>query len=377
MKIIYIHFNTNEHNTFTKSFARHQVKCFFDLNTAGKFMLEGHIPDILVTDVHSFNDPSEQIKTLKGRQAFRNTIVIGYSEFAQTFDKNTIYNNGYLDVVESAKVISSVLHVIHLFMHKHGKTGLHTLYSRRSLFTKRLIDITVSSIALLLASPVLLMAAFAIRMESKGAVFYRSRRVGSNYKVFDLLKFRTMIPGADQKLGSIAHLNLYSGKEDSSIKDECPECRALGKPCSTLIYDDNGMICENLFYARKELEQQGIFFKAQNDPRISKVGKFLRNTSIDELPQLINILKGDMSLVGNRPLPLYEAEQLTSDSRAFRFLAPAGLTGLWQVTKRGKKDMSEEERISLDNNYALNHSIWLDFKILFKTFPALLQSENV
>ena len=92
---------------------------------------------------------------------------------------------------------------------------------------------------------------------------------------------------------------------------------------------------------------------------------------------MINNLKGDMSLVGNRPLPLYEAEKLTTDTRAFRFLAPAGLTGLWQVTKRGKKDMSEEERIALDNNYALNHSILLDLKIIMKTFPAMLQSENV
>ena len=127
----------------------------------------------------------------------------------------------------------------------------------------------------------------------------------------------------------------------------------------------------------QDVEKQGIFFKAKNDPRISRIGKFLRNSSIDELPQLINILKGDMSLVGNRPLPLYEAELLTTDIRAFRFLAPAGLTGLWQVTKRGKKDMSEEERIALDNNYALNHSILLDLKIILKTFPAMLQSENV
>ena len=186
-----------------------------------------------------------------------------------------------------------------------------------------------------------------------------------------------MVPDADKKLGTMTHLNLYSGSTDEKLATECPDCKKLGHPCSTIMYTDNNQVCENFYFYLLELEKQGIFFKAKDDPRISKVGKFLRNSSIDELPQLINILKGDMSLVGNRPLPLYEAEKLTSDLRAFRFLAPAGLTGLWQVTKRGKKDMSEEERIALDNNYALNHSLLLDIKIILKTFPALLQSENV
>ena len=228
-----------------------------------------------------------------------------------------------------------------------------------------------------MASPVLIAAALAIRIESKGPIFYRSKRVGSNYKIFDLLKFRTMIPDADKKIGSMNHLNLYAGSNTMDIPTECPDCKRLGKPCSPIMYADDKKVCENFHFFLIDLEKQGIFFKAKDDPRISKVGKFLRNSSIDELPQLINILKGDMSLAGNRPLPLYEAEMLTTDTRAFRFLAPAGLTGLWQVTKRGKKDMSEEERIALDNNYALNHSMLLDIKIIFKTFPALLQSENV
>lgn len=119
--------------------------------------------------------------------------------------------------------------------------------------------------------------------------------------------------------------------------------------------------------------------KFQNDPRVTKVGRFLRNTSIDELPQLLNILKGDMSLIGNRPLPIYEAEKLTKDNQILRFAGPAGLTGLWQVTKRSKKagDISEEERVALDIYYVENLSFWLDLKIFFKTFPALLQTENV
>jgi lipopolysaccharide/colanic/teichoic acid biosynthesis glycosyltransferase len=117
--------------------------------------------------------------------------------------------------------------------------------------------------------------------------------------------------------------------------------------------------------------------KFKNDPRVTKLGEFLRKTSIDELPQLLNILKGDMSFVGNRPLPIYEAEQLTSDQWALRFMAPAGLTGLWQVRKRGKAEMSEEERKMLDNSYARNHSFIKDIILIFQTIPALTQKENV
>src|SRR5690606_17571718 len=96
---------------------------------------------------------------------------------------------------------------------------------------------------------------------------------------------------------------------------------------------------------------QSAFVKICNDPRITRFGTFIRNTSIDELPQLFNVLKGDMSLVGNRPLPLYEAQQLTSDEWASRFLGPAGITGLWQVSKRGRGEMSDRERRELDNVY--------------------------
>jgi lipopolysaccharide/colanic/teichoic acid biosynthesis glycosyltransferase len=117
--------------------------------------------------------------------------------------------------------------------------------------------------------------------------------------------------------------------------------------------------------------------KLKNDPRITKFGGFIRKYSIDELPQLMNVLKGDMSLVGNRPLPLYEAEMLTSNEWTMRFLGPAGLTGLWQVSRRGKADMSELERKELDNFYATNYSFWLDIKILFSTFSAIVQSEKV
>jgi len=125
-----------------------------------------------------------------------------------------------------------------------------------------------------------------------------------------------------------------------------------------------------------ENSRNGVFHKIKNDPRISPLGQFLRSTSLDEIAQLFNVLIGDMSLVGNRPLPLYEAEKLTRDQIAWRFLAPAGITGLWQIT-RGKDNMSPEERIALDMEYAMKNSFWLDLKIMLSTVPALLQTERV
>ncbi len=118
--------------------------------------------------------------------------------------------------------------------------------------------------------------------------------------------------------------------------------------------------------------------KFQHDPRITKVGRFIRKYSIDELPQLFNILKGDMSVVGNRPLPLYEAEKLTGDEYIDRFIAPAGLTGLWQVEKRGDSGkLSSEERKQLDIQYGRTYSFKTDMRIILKTLTAFIQKENV
>lgn len=149
------------------------------------------------------------------------------------------------------------------------------------------------------------------------------------------------------------------------------------KQDKVILYMDDKVVDENDYLIEKATKDGAAFKKIGNDPRITKLGAFIRNTSIDELPQLWNVLKGDMSIVGNRPLPLYEAEKLTTDFASKRFLAPAGLTGLWQVTKRGKGDMTEEERIALDVKYAEEFSFWFDIKIMLMTIPALFQSENV
>lgn len=205
------------------------------------------------------------------------------------------------------------------------------------ILLKRGFDILVSMTALSLLSPFFIMIAISIRLESKGSIFYISKRAGRGYRIFDFFKFRTMYTGADQQINELSHLNQYTGTQ--------PEGPS--------------------------------FFKLSNDPRITKVGAFLRNSSLDELPQLLNVLLGDMSLVGNRPLPLYEAATLTTDQNAKRFLAPAGITGLWQIKKRGRDDMSIEERINLDIDYANKYNFMYDLWIMANTPSALIQKSSV
>ena len=206
----------------------------------------------------------------------------------------------------------------------------------QSEYFKRALDILISSLLIAVSFPILIIIAIAIKLDSGGSVFYSSLRAGCRYKVFKLYKFRTMCMDADLLIDSLNHLNQYDASENSQAK----------------------------------------FLKIINDPRITKVGKFLRKTSLDELPQLFNVLKGDMSLVGNRPLPLYEASSLTTNAYVPRFMAPAGITGLWQVTKRGYEKMSANERINLDILYAKKRSFLLDLKIMMLTPLALFQETD-
>lgn len=246
--------------------------------------------------------------------------------------------------------------------------------------SKRLFDIFFASFMILLLSPFFLLVAIAIRLESKGKVFYAAKRVGAGYKIFPFFKFRSMYTGADAGLKDLKHMNQYAAEEkedDQKLDSPCPDCERLGKRCSPVLYINDREVCEN-HYLRIKREKLGkTFIKIKNDPRVTKVGRFIRKTSIDELPQLFNVLRGEMSVVGNRPIPLYEAELLTSDGWTERFLAPAGITGLWQVTKRGKDDMSNEERKELDNTYARKYNFWYDIKILLRTVTALMQTEDV
>jgi len=262
---------------------------------------------------------------------------------------------------------------------KSKKTAYDEVASNNELkipLWKRVFDIIFASLAILFLSPLFLIVMIALKLESKGPVFYSSKRVGMGYKIFDFYKFRSMYVDADKRLKEVAHLNQYNDGIDDDKKSEILEKEPNLNTDTVLIADDE-VIPEAEFLLKQKDKKEKAFVKIKNDPRITKVGRFIRKTSIDELPQLFNVLKGDMSIVGNRPIPLYEAEVLTSDAYSKRFLAPAGITGLWQVTKRGKSDMSNEERKQLDNTYAETYSFWGDMKLLLKTVTALMQTEDV
>lgn len=247
---------------------------------------------------------------------------------------------------------------------------------------KRIFDIVFAGCALIILSPLLLLTALAIRIESKGAVIYKSKRVGSNYQVFDFLKFRSMYLNADKRLKELNALNQYNTDEEENVseRDEITfdELTGSTEEEECLLISDDFIVYEDEFTQKKQKEKENAFVKLEHDPRITRVGRFIRKYSIDELPQLINVLKGDMSIVGNRPLPLYEAELLTNDAYIDRFMAPSGLTGLWQVEKRGDSGkMSAEERKMLDIRYAKEFSFWFDMKIILRTFTAFIQKEDV
>ncbi len=260
---------------------------------------------------------------------------------------------------------------------------------------KRTFDILVSLIAIIILSPILILTAIAIKIEDReGPVLFKSKRVGTNYTIFDFLKFRSMYNNAEQRLKELSKSNnQYAEHEEeqktvitSPLGEEAEqEMFDMGMESEMMISDeevmlvgDDFVVAESDFNKQKEDDINNAFVKIENDPRVTKVGKFIRKYSIDELPQLFNILKGDMSIVGNRPLPIYEAEKLTADSSIDRFMAPAGLTGLWQVEERGKGGaMSAEERKQLDILYGQTYNFKLDMKIIFRTLFAFIQKENV
>ncbi len=193
---------------------------------------------------------------------------------------------------------------------------------------KRMIDFTVSLAALILVLPLFAVVALLIKAGSDGPVFFKQKRMGLNKRKFSLFKFRTMVPDAEAKLAEIEHLN----------------------------------------------EVSGPVFKIKDDPRITTVGKFLRKTSIDELPQLINVLKGEMSLVGPRPLPVRDYQGFDKDWQRRRFSVRPGITCLWQVT--GRSSIQFDRWMELDMQYIDKWSLWLDFKILAQTIPAVLRGSG-
>ena len=331
----------------------------------------------------------------------KNVYIILLTHQLTSDDRKRYQKCGINDTLDVNASITEINKKIQFIADREGMLfddapSKHRILRFKIPFWKRLFDIIFSLIAIIILSPVFIITAIAIRLESKGPIIFKSKRVGTNYTIFDFLKFRSMYADAESKLKEVAKAagNQYAEKEgeeqQNTIKaplgDEAELMMLdMGMESDMMISDDEVMlvgddfvVSETDFNKEKEEENNNAFVKIENDPRVTKVGRFIRKYSIDELPQLFNILRGDMSIVGNRPLPLYEAEKLTVDASIDRFMAPAGLTGLWQVEERGKGGMmSAEERKQLDIIYGQTYNFALDMKIIFRTLTAFIQKENV
>lgn len=229
--------------------------------------------------------------------------------------------------------------VLNLFPHMFSKVLLERLQdiplltfsatptNEFALFVKRLVDIVVSSVCLIILSPLLLIVSLLIKMTSEGPVFFTQKRTGLYSRTFTMYKFRSMVADAEERKREVRHMN----------------------------------------------EMDGPIFKIRNDPRITGIGKWIRKTSIDEFPQLINVLKGEMSLVGPRPHPVEEVSGYTTWQRRRLSMKP-GITGLWQIG--GRSHTSFAESMKHDLNYIDNWSLWLDMKILLRTIPTILSGKG-
>ncbi len=351
----------------------------FDIKYEEKQSIDAIVCELLLPGINAFSF----FRRLKLNKLYQKTPFIVISFFKDYSAKKNAYLLGIDDFYHQGIEPENIYSRINLLKKFKSEFENKTIAVDTSVsfnayktpFIKRTLDLLVAGTALLVLSPLMILTMIAIRIESRGKVYYFSKRVGANYKIFDFYKFRSMYPDADKRLKEVEHLNQYISE---TVEVKCTECDKLpeGQYCSPLVYYDGEQVCERI--ANKRRSARKAFLKIKDDPRITKVGKFIRMTSIDELPQLINVLKGDMSIVGNRPLPLNEAEALTKKKWSRRFRSAAGLTGLWQVEKRGRTGpMSEEERFALDNYYAEHNTFWSDLVIIFRTFGALFQKENM
>ena len=334
------------------------------------------------------------------RKKCRNVYIVLMTDTMTEEDRNIYLKCGINDTIHLEASVTELNKKIQFISDREGilfsnEAPWRGILKFKIPVWKRLFDIIVASLAIILLSPVFILTAIAIRMESKGPILFKSKRVGTNYAIFDFLKFRSMYVDAEHQLKELSkERNQYKEQEAEEPKstitaplgDQAEMAMMnMGMESDMMIGDeeimlvgDDFVVAESDFNKQKEDEINNAFVKIEDDPRVTKVGKFIRKFSIDELPQLFNILKGDMSIVGNRPLPLYEAEKLTADSSIDRFMAPAGLTGLWQVEERGRGGaMSAEERKQLDITYGQTYSFLLDMKIILRTFTAFKQKGNV
>lgn len=211
-----------------------------------------------------------------------------------------------------------------------SRVNMQSVYQNKSPLykaVKRTSDIVLSSVALICLSPVFLLTAIAIWVEDRGPVFFSQPRMGKDMKPFTFYKFRSMRKGADKELKDLLEKN----------------------------------------------EQSGHAFKIENDPRITKVGRFIRKYSIDELPQLLNIIKGDMSIVGPRPILDWQMQECNAYERQRQIVRP-GLTCYWQIM--GRSEIPWEEWVELDLDYIEDMSLWTDIKMIVRTVPAIFGGEG-
>lgn len=332
-------FNSFERGMKAESFNEAQ-QMINDLVVADK-----HLPDVIFIDL-----PFDKVELVQLCLLLQNKNIL-YKTVLLCIEKQLCYDKSaflqyfehiddVVDITAGEINYTNKISFLRRCKMQYNAFGIskQTVAKKRSFKSglKRFLDIILAAAIILLLLPLFLLIALAIKIESKGPVIYTSYRAGRGFKVFRFFKFRTMEVNADKKMEALIERNQYR------INESGPK-----------------------------------FFKITNDPRITRVGRFLRNSSLDELPQLFNVLKGDMSLVGNRPLPIYEASTLTTNEFVERFMAPAGMTGLWQVKKRGKPNMSTEERINLDISYARKSNMLFDFWIMANTPKALFQKSNV
>lgn len=212
--------------------------------------------------------------------------------------------------------------------HDPSAVVLHMVHDDHGIVLKRIFDIAAAIFGLAVLSPLLVLVAIAIKLTSPGPVIFKQTRYGLNKRTFAMYKFRSMVVDAELQQAQLEHLN----------------------------------------------ESLGPVFKIRRDPRITSVGRLIRKTSIDELPQLVNVLRGEMSLVGPRPLPMRDVSQFSEASSMRRFSVRPGITGLWQVS--GRNNISFEKWIKLDLEYIDQWTIIMDVKILIKTLPAVIKREG-
>jgi exopolysaccharide biosynthesis polyprenyl glycosylphosphotransferase len=300
----------------TYSAAEHEIDLIGSIGDLPQLVRELGIQEVIITD-----------NSLPSERLFETMMQVGRKQRVEFRFAPNLLN--VLPQKTSVEQIG-VLPMVRLFREPLSET---------ERFVKRLSDMIISSIAILLLLPLWIAAAILIKLSSRGPVIFRQERVGMDGRIFLCLKFRTMTAGADESTHRDVYRKNIEGNRDANSGDE----------------------------------ERPVFGKVKDDPRITPIGKWLRRSSIDELPQLFNVLKGDMSIVGPRPPIPYEVEDYDIWHRKRLDMKP-GITGLWQVS--GRNRLSFGEMVRIDLYYIENWSLWLDLKILLMTLPAIFRGDG-